>query len=277
MSETSFAGRFGGAALVTGASAGIGECFARALARRGMDLALVARRADRLEALASELAAAHGVRAEAVAVDLTEDEAPEQLRRSLEERGLTVGLLVNNAGFGAFGPFEEMDPERARRMIDLNCRAPVALTHAFLPGMRTRGRGGLVFVASTASYQPTPWMAVYGATKAFDLMIAEALWVELSGTGIEVIALSPGNTRTEFHEIAGVHDLPALGGSMDPSAVVERALRHLGGGPSTIPGALNRLAAWSTRLLPRRAVARAAGRVNHPSRRGPSSGGGGGG
>ena len=272
-----FARRFGGAALVTGASAGIGASFARALAQRGMDLVLVARRVERLEALGSELSEAHGVRAEALAADLTEDDAAERLLRATEERGLAVGLLVNNAGFGAFGPFAEMDPERARRMIDLNCRAPVALTHAFLPAMRARGRGGLVFVASTASYQPTPWMAVYGATKAFDLMIAEALWVELAGTGIEVIALSPGNTRTEFHDIAGVHDLPALGGSMDADAVVERALRRLGRGPSTIPGALNRLAAWSTRLLPRGAVARAAGRVNHPSKRGPDAGGGAGG
>jgi hypothetical protein len=275
MTERPFAQRFGGAALVTGASAGIGERFARALAARGMDLVIVARRAERLETLAAELRTTHGVRAEAIAEDLVHADAASRLHAEVARRGVDVGLLVNNAGFGRFGPFADDDPEQAVRMVELNCRAPVALTYAFLPAMRARGRGGLIFVASTAAYQPTPWFAVYGATKAFDLMLAEALWVELRDTGIEVLALSPGFTPTEFQEVAGVREMgaPAVTSAEE---VVETALGALGRKPSVIPGFLNKAAAVGAKLGPRATVARTAGRVNHPGRRargrGPADG-----
>lgn len=272
MSER-FSERFGGAALVTGASAGIGESFARALAERGMDVILVARRAERLEALAGELRARCSVRAEPIAEDLTHANAASRLRAAVSERGLSVGLLVNNAGFGQFGPFVDEDPEQAVRMVDLNCRAPVALTHAFLPEMLARGRGGIVFVASTAAYQPVPWYAVYAATKAFDLMLAEALWVELRDRGIDVLAISPGYTRTEFHAVAGVQNL-ASPSEMGPDEVVGDALRALGKKPSVVAGFMNKLSAVGAKLGPRALVARTAGRINHPTRRGRSNGDG---
>jgi hypothetical protein len=266
-----FRDRFGGAALVTGASAGIGESFVRALAARGMDVILVARRAERLAEIARELHETHGVRAEAIAEDLTRVDAAVRLSAAVAERGVSVGLLVNNAGFGQFGPFVDEDPEQAVRMVDLNCRAPVALTHAFLPEMLARGRGGLVFVASTAGYQPTPWYAVYGATKAFDLMLAEALWVELRDRGIEVLGLSPGYTSTEFQEVAGVREM-AVPSVMGPGEVVDVALRALGKKPSVIPGLLNKASAVAAQLGPRALVARTAGRMNHPTRRGRGTG-----
>lgn len=267
----SFRERFGGAALVTGASAGIGEAFARALAARGMDLVLVARRNERLVALARELSARHGVRADAVAHDLARPDVHRSLPAAVAELGVDVGLLVNNAGFGAYGPFAEADIEAQARMVDLNCRAPVLLTHAFLPAMLARGTGGIVIVASIAAYQPAPFLATYGATKAFDLMLGEALWAELRGQGIAVLALSPGSTPTEFQRVAGSERLrpPALTTTADE--VVVAALDALGVRPSVVPGAANALLVTGARLGPRSWVARLAHRVNRPA--GPRKGG----
>lgn len=257
-----FADRFGGAALVTGASAGIGEAFARALAARGMDVVLVARRHDRLDALAEELRAAHGVRATAIEHDLSRPDVHRTLPAAVHERGLDVGLLVNNAGFGSYGSFTSLDVDTQARMVDLNCRAPLLLTHAFLPEMRARGTGGVVFLASVAAYQPTPLYAVYGATKAFDLMLAEALWAELREDGIAVLGLSPGYTPTEFQKIAKSDDPRPPGGSTSAGQVVEAALEALGDAPSVIPGAMNNLLAASTRLAPRGWVASLALKMN---------------
>ncbi|MHB8874909.1 MAG: SDR family NAD(P)-dependent oxidoreductase [Myxococcaceae bacterium] len=268
---TDLAKTYGGAALVTGASAGIGEAFARALAARKMDLVLVARRKDRLEALAKELEAAHGVKTLAIAQDLGEPGAAAAVRAAVEGAGLSVGLLVNNAGFGGFGPFEGQDPARDEAMVDLNCRAPVALTHAFLPGMLERKRGGIVFVASLAGYQPTPYFAVYGATKAFDLMLAEALWAELSPRGIAVLGLSPGLTQTEFQAVAGSGEAAPGGAVATPAEVVETALAALGRQPSVIDGTSNWLLATSTRFAPRSWVARLAARMIRPKAAAPLS------
>lgn len=254
--------RFGGAALVTGASAGIGEAFARALAARKMDLVLVARRRDRLEALAAELAAAHGVRAVAVDHDLTRPDVHRTLPEAVRAKGMSVGLLVNNAGFGAYGRFEEIDIDEQARMVDLNCRAPILLTHAFLPEMRARGTGGVIFLASIAAYQPTPLFTTYGASKAFNLMIAEALWAELREQGIAVLALSPGYTPTEFQEVAKSADPKPPGGSTSPEQVVDKALDAIGGPPSVVPGAMNRLLTSSSRFAPRRMVASMTLRLN---------------
>jgi len=149
-------------------------------------------------------------------------------------------------------------------MVELNCRAPVELTHAFLPAMLARGRGGLVFVTSTAAFQPTPFFATYGATKAFSLMLAEALWAELEPRGIEVLALAPGLTRTGFQAVAGSENLSAPGRPATPEEVVETALRALGARPTAIHGWLNWLAAFAVRLMPRALVARAAGRFSAP-------------
>jgi len=262
----SFSDRFGGAALITGASAGIGEAFAEALAARGMSLVLVARRRERLEALARRMEETHGVQTLVVAQDLAEPDAAERLGSAVEEAGVTVGLLVNNAGYGGYGAFEERDPSFDARMVDLNCRAPVLLTHRFLPSMLERGRGGLIFLSSIASYQPTPWFAVYGATKAFDLMFAEALWAELGPKGIEVLALSPGYTPTEFQRVAGSADMKRPGGESTPEEVVEAALRCLGRRPSVVPGAFNRSLSLAVRVAPRALVASIARRVSDPGR-----------
>ena len=161
--------RFGGAALVTGAASGIGEAFALALAARGLDLVLVDRERDRLEELARALKAEHRIRVEAVAVDLAQPDAAQAVRARAKAAGLYIGLLVNNVGYGVYGPFTEQDPAEQAGMVDVNCRAPVLLTREFAPDMVARRRGGIVFVSSTAAYQPTPHFAVYAATKVFDL------------------------------------------------------------------------------------------------------------
>jgi uncharacterized protein len=238
-----FAERFGGAALVTGASAGIGACFARHLAEAKMDLILVARRRDRLEATARELAAAHGVRAEALDVDLAAPGATAELLRRVAATGLDVGLLVCSAGFGGYGPFVEADAANDARMVDLNCRVVVEHCHAFLP---------------------TPYWATYGATKAFNLMLGEALWAELSPHGVDVLALSPGYTKTEFQQAANIDF--GVGPELDVNVVVAGALRALGKRPSTIPGLTNWLMTSTTRFVPRRLVARMSARMSHPRR-----------
>jgi hypothetical protein len=248
--------RYGGWALVTGASSGIGEAFAEALAARGFPVALVARRRDRLDALAARLAAAHRVETLVVVEDLCEHGACERVAQAVG--GREVGFLVNNAGFGFSGRFAEADADTDERMVALNCAAVVRMTHLCLPPMLARGRGAVVVVASTAGYQPTPWFAVYGATKAFDLSFAEALWCELRGTGVDVLALSPGSTVTEFHENAHAKQSP---GGQDPRDVVATALAALGRKPSVVPALVNKLTAFAHRLFPRRFVANVTGSV----------------
>jgi len=188
-------------ALVTGASSGIGAAFARALHRRGERLILVARRVDRLEALAAELGGRH----EVIAADLAAPDAAGRLLEAVESRGLVVDLLVNNAGLGHTKAFADEPIEAVRSMIDLNVRALTELTHAFLPGMRSRGRGRIVNVASNAAFQPVPYLTVYAATKAYVLSFTEGLAEELRGSGVKVQALCPGVTATEFLEVAGTH------------------------------------------------------------------------
>jgi hypothetical protein len=262
--ERPFRERFGGAALVTGASAGLGATFARALGARGMDLILVARRRERLDALAGEIGGAHGVRAEAVALDLLAPGATDALARSIADAGLEVGLLVCSAGFGTYGSFLEVERDVEARMVDLNCRVVVEHCHAFVPAMVARGRGGVILFSSIAAYQPCPYWATYGATKAFNLMLGEALWAELGPRGIEVLALSPGYTATEFQEVAGIDF--GIGSRANADEVVERALRMIGRRPSTVHGAANQLMVFSNRFAPRRVVARMSARMSHPDR-----------
>jgi short-subunit dehydrogenase len=192
-----------GAALVTGASAGIGSCIARELAKRGHGLVLVARRKDRLNALAAELASEHGVRVEAIACDLSRAAARGRLPTTIAGRGLTVEILANNAGFATGGPFHESDPSREIEQVRVLVEAVVALTSAFVPGMVERGRGAVLNVASTAGMQPMPYSAGYSAAKAYVLTFSEALHQELRGRGVTVTALAPGPVSTDFWEIAG--------------------------------------------------------------------------
>ncbi|MGK9149297.1 SDR family oxidoreductase [Plantibacter flavus] len=252
----------GGTALITGASSGLGVEFARRFAGRGSNLVLVARRADRLEALASELRASHGVDVAVIPADLGVAGAAAALHEEVERRGLRITSLVNNAGFGSHGAFDAADPDRMTGEIQLNVGTLVELSRAFMPQLLA-GEGALVTVASTAAYQPTPGMAVYGATKAFVLSFTEALWAEARGTGLRVLAVSPGPTTTEFFDVVGTEEA-SVGRKQTSAQVIDTAFRALDradGGPSVVSGRANHLTALGTRLLSRRAVATTSARV----------------
>lgn len=252
----------GGTTLITGASAGLGVEFARRFAARGSNLVLVARRIDRLEALAAELRSSAGVQVDVVAADLGVSGAAAALHAELDHRGIRITSLVNNAGFGTHGAFDEADPERMTSEIQLNVGTLVELSRAFMPQL-LHGSGALVTIASTAAYQPTPGMAVYGATKAFVLSFTEALWAEARGTGLRVLAVSPGSTKTEFFDVVGTADA-SVGRQQTAAQVIDTAFRELdrrNAGPSVISGRINHLTALSTRLLSRRALALTSARV----------------
>jgi short-subunit dehydrogenase len=191
------------AALVTGASAGIGSAIARELAARGHTVVLVARRKERLESLAEELADEFGVRAETISSDLAKPASRGRLPGRIDDLGLEVDILVNNAGFATGGPFHKSDPDRELEQVRLLVEAVVALTSAFVPGMVERGRGAILNVASTAGMQPLPYSAGYSAAKAYALAFSEALHQELRGKGVTVTALAPGPVETDFWQIAG--------------------------------------------------------------------------
>jgi short-subunit dehydrogenase len=229
-------------ALVTGASAGIGEEFARQLSERGYEVILVARRLERLERLASELPA----QAHAVACDLANDAA--SLKAKVDALGLQVDLLVNNAGFGTHGHFAQIDPVRDAELVRVNCEAVVTLTHAFLPGMLERRRGGIITVASTAGMQPIPYETVYSASKAFARTFSDALSGELRGTGVRVLCVNPGPVPTEWQQMAGYEPdyLPPVPGKISAAQVASESLRAFERGRrSIIPGALMR---WNMRM-----------------------------
>ncbi|MBG0832478.1 SDR family oxidoreductase [Planomonospora sp. ID67723] len=216
-----------GTALVTGASSGIGMEFARQLAGRGHDVVLVARSADRLERLAGELRDAHGVRAEVVVQDLSAPDAASAVAEELAARGLSVDLLVNNAGFGTVGRFEEIPGEREHDQLMVNVVSLVGLTHALVPGMLARGRGAVVNVGSVAGFQPSPFFATYGASKSFVLNFSLALWSELRGRGVKVLAVMPGPVETPFFDVIGTRRA-AIGARMNtPERVVRSTLRAL--------------------------------------------------
>jgi len=252
----------GTTALITGASAGLGVEYATQLAARGADVVLVARREDRLRDLADRLAREHGVTATPIPLDLTLPDAAARLRRELDERGLRVQTLVNNAGFGMKGAFAEADAARIGEMVQVNVAALVAITRELLPEMVADGRGALVSIASTGAYQPCPNMAVYGATKAFVLSFTEALAYETKGSGLGVLAVSPGATRTEFFDITGAD--AAVGRFQTPAQVVALTLRELDRAdvpPSVVSGRANALSAWAARVMPRRLTLAVGGRV----------------
>ncbi|GAA2745955.1 SDR family oxidoreductase [Kitasatospora cinereorecta] len=251
--------------LITGASAGLGAEFARQLAARGSDLVLVARRRQRLEALAEELRTQHRINVHVLEMDLATDRPGQVLTDQLEQCGIHVTSVVNNAGFATFGPFHEADPERLHQEIAVDVTAVADISRAFIEQLRAAGRGVLVNVASMAAYQPNPRMALYGAGKAFVLSLTEALWEESRDTGLRVLALSPGATRTEFFDVVGT--ARAAGGTRlaSPVDVVRTALAALdrrNPPPSVIAGHMNRVMAVLTRrLATRRQVIRAIGRL----------------
>ena len=252
-------------ALVTGASAGLGAEMANALAWRGMNLVLTARRGDRLEALARRLTAEHGVVTSIVTADLA---LPgEASRLWTEASGMApIDLLVNNAGFGAQGTFHEVPLERHLTMLQLNCSALLELTHLAIPAMRERREGGIINLASIAAFQPVPLLASYAASKAFVLSLSEALWAENREYGVRILALCPGRTPTEFQDVAGTGSVDGAFGFRTPVQVVEAGLKAFEAGRSyEVPGAGNLLATWVGRALPRsivtRTMKRLAGRV----------------
>jgi short-subunit dehydrogenase len=247
-------------ALVTGASSGLGVEYAKIFAAEKHDLLLVARRRDRLEALAAELRSAHGVQAHVVAADLASPQGPEQVFAEARRLGLEIEFLVNNAGLGASGAFAELPLGRELEMIQVNVTALVSLTRLFLPAMLLRKRGRILNVGSTAGFPPGPFMAVYYASKAFVNSFTEALWYELRGTGVTATASCPGATATEFSGVAG-NDRSLLFrlGAAPAVAVARDGYRAMmKGKPMVVHGLRNKLTIQSLRLTPRalsRAVA----------------------
>lgn len=239
--------------LVTGASTGIGAVFARELAKRGAHLVLVARSDAKLRALAKEVG-----NAEVIACDLSQRGAAEKLRAAAPD----IDVLVNNAGFGKFGAFEEMPADELQEMVDLNVSALTALAHAFMPVIAHR-KGGIINVASTAAFQPVPHMAVYAATKAYVLSLSEALWGEYREQGVRVLALCPGATETPFFERSG--EAAALGKKANPVDVVKDGLLAFEAGRSTfIAGAKNWFLANISRFAPRETVTKLSANMMKP-------------
>ncbi|MFD6175022.1 SDR family NAD(P)-dependent oxidoreductase [Streptomyces coeruleorubidus] len=248
--------------IVTGASSGLGAEFARQLARRGSDLVLVARRADRLKNLADELTRAHGVTVTVIARDLGLPDAGRTLRAELESRGIHATGLVNNAGFGTHDALADEDPDRLQSMIALNVSALVDLSRAYIGPLTSADTGFLINVASLLGFQPTPYMSVYGATKAFVLSFTESLWEESRDTGLRVLAVCPGATKTEFFDAAGSQSADYGTKRAAPADVVSTALDTLdrrSAPPSVITN--GRPLALAGKILPRRLIVRFMGRM----------------
>ena len=252
-------------ALVTGASAGIGWALAEQLAAGGAHLVLTARRLDRLEKLAADLSTKHGVKTEVFSADLSRPGAAREIHAFTAGKGIEVELLVNNAGFGAFGYIHEIEESRLLEMIQVNCAAVVQLTRLYIPGMIERGHGDVLIVASTAAFQAVPFNSAYAATKAFDLIFAEGIAEEVSRFGVRVCALCPGSTTTEFQSVARQPDrvfrVPETA-----EKVARVGLEGLAKGKScVISGMRNRLMMEGERLAPRRFVVKMAAKMMQPS------------
>jgi hypothetical protein len=248
-----FRERYGPWALIAGAAVGLGAAYAEQLAAAGLDLVLIDRDAAPLEATAAALAAAHRVRVRPVVLDLARTDLVDALRAATAD--LEVGLAVYNAALGTVSPFLAMDAAHLQAMLDVNCRGPLLLAHALAPAMAARGRGGLVLMSSLSGSFGSAQLAVYAATKAFALVLGDALWVELRERGVDVLAVQPGSTRTpgwlsSQPDGAAGADVPV----MEPADVVREVLDALGAGPLVIPGEGNRLAAQALGQMARRDV-----------------------
>jgi len=251
-------------ALITGASAGIGMAIARELAAGGTNLVLTARRRDRLAGLAGELSTKHNIRTVVCVADLAQTSGPDELFAFTEGKNIAVDLLVNNAGFGASGEFRKTKVERLVEMVQVNVSAVVHLTHLYLPGMIERGNGDILILASTAAFQPVPYLTTYAATKSFDLQFAEGLAEEVGQYGVHVCALCPGSTESEFLQVAGQRHH-----TKRPQETAEKVarvgLRALAAGKiSVVSGMTNWLGAEAVRFVPRRMVTRIVGGMFRP-------------
>jgi uncharacterized protein len=255
-------------ALVTGGSSGIGVDLARVLAREGHDLILVARREPELKAVAAELSTRYGADSTVITADLSTPDGPAKVFDEVTAAGLDVDVLVNNAGFADHGRFWETDPDTAQQMLMVNVVALTDLTRRFLPAMCARRRGHVLNVASTAGFQPGPFMAVYYASKAYVLSFTEALAEELRGTGVAATALCPGVVPTGFQDVAGLDDSSPMLHSpavKSPEYVAQAAYAAMAKGkPVVIPGGLNKLGVQSLRVAPRRVVATVIKRLHPP-------------
>jgi short-subunit dehydrogenase len=223
-------------ALITGASGGIGKCFAEKLAAKNTNLIIVARSENKLNALAQQLEQQHNIQVDVIVKDLSQTSAPQEVFDAVQAKGLSVDLLINNAGFGDYGEFIQTDCDRQIQMIQLNNIAVVALTHKFLPQMRERGSGSIINVSSIAAYQPIPYLSIYAATKAFVRSFSEALWAENRQYGVRVLVVSPGPTETNFFEEANFP--PALARNAKsmstPEEVVDEAMKALENGNAAV-------------------------------------------
>ncbi len=253
-------------ALVTGASAGIGKALAEQLAAGGTNLVLTARRRERLEQLAGQLTT-RGVRVEIVVADLADPVAPEAIHAFTKKKGIDVELLINNAGFGAYGELHKVALPRLLEMVQVNCSAVVHLTRLYVPEMVARRRGDILILASTAGFQAVPYISTYAATKAFDLLFAEGLAEEMKPHGVRVCALCPGSTESEFHDVAGQGHLAASKKRETAEKVARTGLRALAAGKSyVISGTGNYLGTHGQRLVPRRFVTRIAAGMFKPEK-----------
>jgi short-subunit dehydrogenase len=256
-------------ALITGASSGLGEQFAHRFARDGHDVVLVARNEARMNALAERLRH-HKVRTFVMPFDLTDRATPQRLFDEVTAKGLDVDFLVNNAGFGSTGPFVELDLSRELEMVQVNCAALLELTHRFVKPMRARWRGRVLNIASTAGFQPGPFMATYYASKAFVVSFTEALAHELNGSGVTATASCPGATMTEFAKVAGNHDTPLFQrpGVAKPEDVVHEAYEAMmEGRPLIIHGFMNNLLFQSLRVSPRAVTRAVTATLNQPEKK----------
>ncbi len=252
-------------ALITGASAGIGRALAEQLAAGGTNLVLTARRADRLQKLAAELSARHQVQTEVFVADLVRPEAPGEIHAFTARKNIEVELLINNAGFGAYGHSHELPVEKMLDMIQVNCSAVVHLTRLYLPAMVARRHGDVLIVGSTASFQAVPFLAVYSATKSFDLLFAQAVAEEVREFGVRVCALCPGSTETEFQQVAQEPDRP-FRVAETAEKVARVGLEALARGKSyVVSGAMNRILLETERLAPRGFVVKMAAKMMRPS------------
>jgi uncharacterized protein len=249
-------GRYGPFALIAGASEGIGEAFARQLAERGLDLLLISRRGDALERLARDLRARHGVEVQTLATDLGRPDLADGVAPFVA--GREVGLLVYNAAASVIGPFVAASLDAHLRVLNVNCRGPLVLSHLLGKAMAERGRGGIVLMTSLAGSQGGPWLASYAASKAFNLVLAESLWDELGERGVDVVACRAGATRTPGY--AASRPRPSRVPLAEADDVARAALGALGRMPSVVPGLFYRISAVvMNRLLPRRTAVRIMG------------------
>lgn len=243
-----FPARYGAWAVVAGASEGLGAAFAAELAARGMNLLLIARRGNLLEQLAGQLQARHGVQVRCLVLDLADPACAGMVVEAVD--GLETGVLIYNAAFVPIGPFLDLPYEKIDQAVDVNVRGPLALVHALAPGMCERGRGAVLLMSSLAGLQGAPHLATYSASKAFNIMLAEALWDELREQGIDVSVCCSGAVPTPGYEQFSDRNAP---GMLPAAEVVRRTLDALGRGPRFVPGAVNSLVALlMSRLLPRK-------------------------